>query len=283
MCCAEQKHQLGRFLDDELDPAERAAFSDHLDRCAACSFELAELRKLSSAIVDPGNVDVPAELWTSIEDRLEAMKGGPSGGGEARPGMLRVRRWMIAASIGLAAGLGVIGLSLVDSSAEASVIDYKDLLDGLPLDARKAFRTFLDRYNARPGSPTAAKRFAPSLSFDTPPTLPGGFRLVGVHLLDFGNRPGVAASYDRDGEFLAVIFHTPVKKEEFGTHRDYPCAIGKHRGQKVEVGTWTMVHLTDPTTCHCVLSQLDGTTELPAVMAAVAPSVSAALLGDDRE
>ena len=80
MCCAEQKHQLGRFLDDELDPAERAAFSDHLDRCAACSFELAELRKLSSAIVDPGNVDVPAELWTSIEDRLEAMKGGPSGG-----------------------------------------------------------------------------------------------------------------------------------------------------------------------------------------------------------
>lgn len=280
MCCAERKHQLGRFLDDELDPAERAAFSDHLDHCTACSLELAELRELSSAIADPGEANVPAEIWISIEDRLEATTRDPSGTDKARPGVLHARRWMVAASIGLAAGLGVIGLSLVENRAEAFVIDYEDLLNGLPLDARKAFRTFLDTYNARPGSPTAAKRFAPSLSFDTPSTLPGGFRLVGIHLLDFGNRPGVAASYERDGEFLATIFHAPVKKEEFGTHRDYPCAIGKHRGQKVEVGTWKMVHLTDPTTCHCVLSQLDGTTELPAVMAAVAPS--AALLGDDR-
>ena len=30
-------------------------------------------------------------------------------------------------------------------------------------------------------------------------------------------------------------------------------------------------HLTDPTTCHCVLSKLSDTTGLPEVLAAVAP------------
>ncbi|MCH8912939.1 MAG: hypothetical protein IIA33_05155, partial [Planctomycetes bacterium] len=37
------------------------------------------------------------------------------------------------------------------------------------------------------------------------------------------------------------------------------------------VGDWKLVHLTSPTTCHCVLSRLDAATELPAVMQQLAP------------
>ena len=77
-----------------------------------------------------------------------------------------------------------------------------------------------------------------------------------------------------------LLFHRPVQKEDYGTHKDHACVVGKHRGHKVEVGQWRLVHLTDPTTCHCVLSRLDEQTELPAVMAAVAPD-SPASHGDD--
>jgi hypothetical protein len=45
----------------------------------------------------------------------------------------------------------------------------------------------------------------------------------------------------------------------------------QHRRHKVPVGEWSLVHLADPATCHCVLSRLDESTDLPAVIAAIAP------------
>ncbi len=276
MCCEKRKHQIGHFLDDELSPEARAVVSDHLQACSACRQELADLQELASGISDSADVPVPSDLWDSIERRLDAESDGVVERHVTRHRFFRSRRWALAASVVFALGLGMMGLSLLNSPAEASSINFGVLLDALPLDARKAFQKFLTLYDARPGSPLDAREFAPSLSFDTPTTLPGGFRLDRVYLLEFGDRPGVAASYERDGEFLAAIFHAPVKEESFGTHKDYPCAVGKHHGHKVEVGSWRMVHLTDPTTCHCVLSQLDESSELPAIMAAVAPRTTSA-------
>ncbi|MBK8270645.1 MAG: hypothetical protein IPK83_21010 [Planctomycetes bacterium] len=117
-----------------------------------------------------------------------------------------------------------------------------------------------------------AKKIASHLNFEIPPELPGGFRFEMSHILQFGGETGVAARYSRDGEFLGAIFHRPIQREEFGTHKDYECVVGKHRGHAVTVGEWKLVHLTDATTCHCVLSRLDETTELPPVMAKIAPN-----------
>jgi hypothetical protein len=167
----------------------------------------------------------------------------------------------------------MFGLVWTQPSAAAATVDYSVLLDALPLNAQKAFRKFLLHYDAREGSTVEARRYAPDLNFEVPDTLPGGFRLETVYLLRFGDLPGVAAGYKRNGEFLGAVFHRPVHKENFGPHKDYPCMVGKHKGHKVSVGEWKLVHLMDPTTCHCVLSRLDERTELPAVMAAVAPEL----------
>jgi hypothetical protein len=175
----------------------------------------------------------------------------------------------------LAVGLGTFGRLWTGSTARASTVDFSVLLDALPLNAQKAFSKFLMLYDARQASPTEAKRYAPDLNFDIPEELPGGFRLQAVYVLRFGELAGVAAAYDRDGEFLGTVFHRPVNKENFGPHRDYPCVVGRHEGHKVSVGEWKLVHLMDPTTCHCVLTRLDEQTELPAVMAAVAPELPA--------
>ena len=52
--------------------------------------------------------------------------------------------------------------------------------------------------------------------------------------------------------------------------------IGHHRGHAVKVGDWKLVHLTDPSTCHCVLSRLDEATEIPAIMSAISPGLQKA-------
>jgi len=276
MCCQENKDLIGRFLDDELAPDARAEISEHFQSCSACSLELTSLRKLTSEISASSDVGVPSGLWDSIERRLATEADCPAERIVTGDRPLRTRRWALAASLAFVAGLGMLGLSLMDNSARASTINFGILLDGLPLDAREAFRKFIALYDGQPGSPLDARKFAPALEFDTPTTLPGGFRLDSVYLLQFGERPGVAASYMRGGEFLATIFHAPVTIEDFGTHKDYACVVGKHHGHMVEIGSWKMVHLTDATTCHCVLSQLDESSELPAVMAAIAPSASTA-------
>ncbi len=276
MCCEDYKLQIGRFLDNELTPDVRADVTEHLQTCSACNLELESLQELTLGISDSSEVSVPSDLWDSIECRLgaDADRSAKRAVMNYRP--FRTRRWALAASLVFVVGLGMLGVSLMDNSAEASTINFSVLLDGLPLDAQKAFRKFLTLYDAQPGSPPDAKKFASSLDFETPPTLPGGFHLDSVYLLQFGDNPGVAASYIRGDEFLATIFHAPVTNENFGTHKDYDCVVGKHHGHKVKVGSWKMVHLTDPTTCHCVLSQLDEASELPAVMAAVAPRASTA-------
>lgn len=271
MNCQLSRDQIGPYVDGELPPDALPAMEAHLAVCVSCRAKLKSQRMLASELAAPSPAPVPDTLWPTIERKLDAE---PSSGTQAaRVWNVRIRRapLALAAAVTLAAGLGILGLIWTGSEAQASIVNYGILLDALPIDAQKAFRKFLALYDAREGSPSEAKQYAPELNFDVPEVLPGGFRLEAVYLLRFGAHPGVAAAYGRDGELLGTVFHRPIQREDFGTHRDYPCVIGKHRGRKVEVGEWKLVHLTDPTTCHCVLSRLNEATELPAVMAAITP------------
>jgi hypothetical protein len=261
-------------VDDEAAPEVRREVETHVSVCSACAEQLDDIRQLATSLAQSRPVSVPPELWSAIEARLDS---GPA----ARISFFSVIRsrsvLAVAASIVIVIGLGLFGVpwNRDGGQARAATIDFAILLDALQHDAVAGFEKFLAQYNARSATPSEAKRYAPKLSFDLPRTLPGGFELQTVHILRFGEAPGVAARYDRGGEFLAVVFHAPILREHFGTHKDRACIVGKHRGHRVPVGDWSLVHLTDPTTCHCVLSRLDEAAELPAVMAAVAPLSSA--------
>lgn len=274
MCCEQIERQLGRYVDNELSATERKDVEAHLEYCSSCRAELEELRELVAGIAVPVDVPVPDSLWPSIEQRLLQKERVSVPQHPTHRFRMRTAPWAIAAGIVLAVGLGMFGLSSLDTPAHASTVDFGVLLDALPLDAQKAFRKFLVLYDAKPTTPVAAKRIAHDLNFDTPPVLPGGFRLKSVYELRIGGSKGIAASYERDGEFLAAVFHPPMKHENFGSHENYPCVIGEHCGHKVQVGEWKLVHLTDPTTCHCLLSRLNEESEMPAVMAAIAPKLA---------
>ena len=273
MPCERIEQQLGCYLDGELPASERAAVEAHLLQCAHCRAELQQLRNLAAGIGQLGSVEAPSSLWSRIERGLDQADRPSVGHPPRRRLRLRTAPWAWAAAIVLVLGLGFFGISSLEPRVQASTVDFAVLLDALPLDAQKAFRKFLVRYDAKPTTPVAAKRIAADLNFDTPSILPGGFRLRTVYELRIGGAKGIAAAYDREGEFLAAVFHPPMKHEKFGSHANYPCVIGEHCGHRVQVGDWKLVHLTDPTTCHCLLSRLDEQSQMPAVMAAIAPKL----------
>jgi hypothetical protein len=269
--CHDIQERLGEFLDGELSASARAEVQAHLNACALCREELGELAHLAESLAERDSVPaIPSGLWSSVERRLDSTCASQSASAPPRR-LLFNRRLAAAAAIVLAVGLTLTGLLSFDRRVAASEINFAVLLEALPFDEHDAFAQFIAHNQGQRTTPEEARRFAKALSFDTPDELPGGFRLKEIYALRVGSNPGVAARYERDGELLVAIFHPPVKREDFGTHKDYPCVVGKHRGHKVEVGEWKLVHVTDPSTCHCVLSRLNEETELPPILAAVAP------------
>lgn len=268
MTCNTVREQLGAYVDGEIAPEFRAEIERHVASCPDCAGELAELRELADALSRPEIAAVPAGLWQAIEGRLPA-----------RP-RRRILTFPIPRFIGIAAAVFIlVGLGLFSlpwggngiSQAQAATVDFGVLLDGLRFDARTAFDKFISLYQGRRATVAEARQHGKDLTFDLPESLPGGFRLTAIYTLRFGNKSGVAACYERDGQFLGALFHPPVLQEDFGTHADRECVVGQHRGHAVEVGEWRLVHVTDPTTCHCVLSTLNEATELPPVLSALVP------------
>jgi len=270
MTCNEIREWLGPYLDDEAPTDVRSAVEAHLSACEDCAREVDSLRDMTDALAQPDAVRVPPELWGTIQARLSKTAT------RRRRVVFTFRRVAAAAAVLIiAVGLGVFALPWGwdgAGSAQAATIDFGTLLDALKFDANAAFEKFLQQYDAREIPASEAKRYAPKLSFGLPETLAGGFRLERTYALRFGKNPGIAARYLRDGELLGVVFHPPILKEQFGTHEDRECIIGQHRGHAVEVGEWTLAHVTDPTTCHCVLSRLDHERELAGILHVLAPA-----------
>ncbi len=265
--CDEMREMLGPHVDGEGSPETRAAIEAHVCTCEKCRCEVEGLRELGSRIAASSPTCVPPALWSRIETQLatEAPR-------HRFVRFLRVRSILAAAAcLVLAVGGYFAVLQGLSTRAEAAPVNFSALLDGLSGDAEKAFRGFVELYRGRRVSSAAARQHASQLNFAVPEQLPGGFALNEAFALQIGDTPAAAAIYRRSGEFVGTIFHRAIHPEDYGTYRDHPCVVGEHRGHRVQVGEWRLVHVTDATTCHCVLSRLDETRELPAILQAVAP------------
>ncbi len=277
MDCQEAREKIGAYLDGELPVEQRQALHGHLDACAECSAELKYLRSMIGQLhlaARRSDVSVPRELWDHIERRTRSATT------EKTPGrVLRLFRPSVALAASVAIFVGVttfvtVWLTSGARTAQAAQIDYSVLLDGVAADANAAFQRFLEHYQAESIRPAEAHTAAPTLSFALPAQVAGGYRREEVYRLRFGDSPGIAARYQRGQEPLIVFFHRPVSKTHVGVHTKLPCIVGGRHGDRVEVGRWQLVHFSDPTTCHCVLSTLDVGVELEAVLTAIAPDFS---------
>lgn len=265
--CDEMREMLGPHVDGEVSPETRAAIEAHVCTCEECRCEVEGLRELGSRIAAGAPTLVPPALWSRIESEL-----GTAPSRHRLLQFLRLRSILAAAAcLVLAVGGYYAILQGLSTRAEAAPVNFSMLLDGLSVDAEKAFRQFVELYRGRGVSAVDARRHAAQLNFAVPQKLAGGFELDEAFALQIGDAPAAAAIYRRNGEFVGTIFHRAIHPEDYGTYRDHPCVVGEHRGHRVQVGEWRLVHVTDATTCHCVLSRLDETKDLPAILQAVAP------------
>lgn len=277
MDCQRVQDELGPYLDRELSVAQMGAFEAHFADCPSCAAELAGGKDLLSRFDSAAELELvpPADIWTSIQHRLTKQH-------RRQPSViLRFfhRPLALAASLAVLLGAGTflaVTLNPAAKVAQADSIDYSLLLDGLAKDADASVNRFLDHYRAtRMDAKIIAAQSAP-MRFRIPEKLPGGFSLRESYRLQFGAKPGYAARYQQDsGEPIFVFFHTPVSKTTTGVHRDSHCSLaqGSHC---VEVGPWQLIHYTDPTTCHCLLSRIPDEAQLRAILAAISPDLSAA-------
>jgi anti-sigma factor RsiW len=68
--------RLSQYLDDELEPDERAQVAEHLARCDACRRTLDELREVVALAASRPTIQPGADLWPGIRERLHA--AGPA-------------------------------------------------------------------------------------------------------------------------------------------------------------------------------------------------------------
>jgi anti-sigma factor RsiW len=275
MDCQSIHEQIGAYVDGELPSEQAAELETHVRGCSACRAELERVQalvaKLEGIAEDDRGAQAPPELWSAIEDRLDASQKQDM---PSRILQFPRRLLAVAASlvflVGAAAFMG-FWMGPGAATAHATVIDYSVLLDGLADDVDAAVERFLKHYKAEPIQVETASSAAPDLSFDLPSELPGGFKIEQAYSMMFGDSPGVAARYRRGDEPLVVFFHPPVDKENLGVHKESHCIVGGHEGHRVEVGDWQLLHFTDPSTCHCLLSNLQEESDLATVMASIAP------------
>jgi hypothetical protein len=275
MNCETARQQLGAYADGELPPERAADIQRHAEGGPACAAEVRELNEIIGQLADTPAPQVPSELWSMIESRLD---GTPSHRTIRGPASWLRRPVMAAASIAILIGAGVFLASWLGSGtpvARADDINFAVLLDGLATDVDSAFGRFLQYHQAEPIAARAARAAAPELRFAVPAELPGGFRLQQAYRFRLGTQTGIAARYTHERQPLIVFFHRPTNKEHFGIRTEMSCLVEGREVHSVEVGPWRLAHFTDPTTCHCVLSTLDVEKELPAVFAAIAPGFKA--------
>jgi len=273
--CVEFPDLAGSYLDGELPPDRARALEAHASTCPACARELDRLRHLIARLGGeaPCAAATPAALWSAIERRLNKPLP-PASVIRATP----ARRWRrplaLAASLALmfgAASSVIVWTHVAAPQAHATTIDYGLLLDGLSEDLDAALERFLDHYQATPLAAMLAPDAAPHLRFRVPEQLPGGYRLKDVWRLKLEGAAGVAARYVRDDEPLVVFFHAPADQTRTGVHAESHCQVAGRDGQCVTVGPWHLLHFTDPTTCHCLLSRIEDPELQREIFAAIAP------------
>lgn len=84
--CGEVLSDVWSFLDDELDPAKRAAVKQHLDGCSPCLQEAGIDEKLKSILHEKcGGERAPQELRARLQAALRDLSERPPSTSEATP------------------------------------------------------------------------------------------------------------------------------------------------------------------------------------------------------
>lgn len=72
--CAEAVRQLWGYLDDLVEPADRAAIDDHLSWCRRCCGELEFARELRRRLHQAADEEIPDGVLRRLHQTLEELE-----------------------------------------------------------------------------------------------------------------------------------------------------------------------------------------------------------------
>ena len=167
MSCDHVREDLGGYVFDALDPAERDAVTAHLATCPACAAELARFSGLPALLARAEGLEIPAAPQ-AVEERLLDQIARERGAGR-RPRLPRLPRWLpgwargrglvAGALAGAVLGAAVTAVVLRDDDAATPARSYELVLSGTggAVGARRA----VARHAAAPRSTCGSRGCRP--------------------------------------------------------------------------------------------------------------------------
>lgn len=188
MNCSEVQESLSSYHDGELSSSLAAEVADHLANCSSCFAELASFSELSDISRRLTNPPVPAEVRDELEEKLREERKRTAVLGRTVSSRVSGKFVAIAATIFIAAGLGVVAYQAWFAGVEH---------DHLHNHLAENFGSFLDEFENRPdkaqqillvnyeGRPTTLREAADVLGYEpvVAKGLPAGCSLEKVYLL----------------------------------------------------------------------------------------------------
>lgn len=124
MSCEQVWQEISNYIDNEVDPALRAAMEEHLRGCQHCTAVLDGTRNVVTLYADGRVFDLPSGFSQRVQARLAA---------EARPGRGSLYAWLLAAAAALTlSGSFLIGNIQARSLAARS--QHSEQGSGIPGD-----------------------------------------------------------------------------------------------------------------------------------------------------
>lgn len=270
MTCDEVQSVLGTWTDAELAPDLAERVRGHVARCDRCA---EEARALTSRLTTRLAVTAPPQLWTAIESRLrdgEAPVRSKQDAG-ARSPVYRRRFFAVAAAFLALVSTGVIlwNEGVLGGRAVAAGIDFRPLLEQADGDIGAGIEALVRAHGGRSITRKEAEQIM-TVRIHPPAFLPAGMKLAGMYLLKMGTRHRSLAFHFTGPRGQLLLLQCPAGvRKNYGNEECLPCKLNAGANHAVHVGPLRLLHRDSDKLCMCIVSTLDETTDLPAVLDAI--------------
>ncbi len=237
MNCSEVQERFSAYHDSELPPDEVARVATHVLDCSNCAAELAsfeQLSDLSRQLTDP---PVPAHLWEELRSKLDAPAEPKSVLAWLLPDRVPSRILALAATILVAAGIGVVTYQTWFSPEyDHLAINFVHYLEEFAERPDHAQQILLAKYDGRPVTPEEAAKV---LGYEPVATkgLPPGCSLEKVYLL---NMPCCTCAQvlgkNKAGQSIAIFEHSIDHPVGFGDRPTEECICHDMPTSVMQVG-----------------------------------------------
>jgi len=245
MNCSKVQDSLSQFHDNELSQEEAMRVAAHVTDCSSCAAELAsfqQLSRLSRRLTDPS---VPAQILVELQSKLNSPEEPDVILAHVQPRQIPSRFLALAATILVAAGIGVIAYQAWDSPGQEHLtMNFSQYVEQFSRQPEEAQQVLLANYYGKPMTlqeATESLGYEPAVAKGIPPD----YTIDKVYLLKMpccGCAQVVCKN--KAGQSIAIFEHSTDQPVSFGDRPTVEYVCHDKPTRVVQMGdqlaaTWT--------------------------------------------